>query len=61
MEIITSRYGVKSWYFNEKLDRTDGPAIEDSNGKKSWYINGKLHRNDGPAIEDNPMELKNGI
>jgi hypothetical protein len=34
-----------------KLHRTDGPAIEYSDGNKYWYINGKCHREDGPAIE----------
>ena len=34
-----------------KLHRTDGPAIEFSNGEKHWHIKGKLHRTDGPAIE----------
>jgi hypothetical protein len=31
--------------------RTDGPAIEWSNGDKAWWVNGKYHRVDGPAIE----------
>src|SRR5574343_602377 len=41
------------YYFNEKdkLHRTDGPAIESSNGTKQWYVNGERHRTDGPAIE----------
>jgi len=43
--------GTKSWYFNGKLHREDGPAIEYSNGTKSWYLNGKRHREDGPARE----------
>lgn len=34
-----------------ELHRTDGPALEFSNGTKEWYQNGKLHRTDGPAIE----------
>ena len=41
MEIITSRYGFKSWYFNGKRHRTDGPALEYSDGSKEWYINGE--------------------
>ena len=40
-------------YFNTdgKLHRTDGPAVEMSDGSKSWYQNGLRHRTDGPAIE----------
>ena len=40
-------------YLTDKnqLHRTDGPAVEWSDGYKSWYINGKRHRTDGPAIE----------
>jgi hypothetical protein len=43
--------GTKAWYLNDKLHRTDGPAVEYSNGGKAWYLNGELHRTDGPAIE----------
>lgn len=44
--------GNKTW-FNEddRLHRTNGPAIEDINGYKAWCMNGKLHRLDGPAVE----------
>ena len=52
-EYIVNVYddGTKYWYQNDKLHRTDGPAIESFNGSKYWYQNGKLHRTDGPAIE----------
>ena len=43
--------GGKEWYQNGKLHRTDGPAIEGTDGYKAWYQNDKLHRIDGPAIE----------
>jgi len=43
--------GNKFWYFNGKLHREDGPAIEGANGDKEWCLNGELHREDGPAIE----------
>jgi hypothetical protein len=43
--------GTKRWYFNGKLHREDGPAIEWADGDKEWYINGNRHREDGPAIE----------
>ena len=54
MEIYTVKVhanGDKSWYQNDKLHRTDGPAIEYANGDKYWYQNGKPHRTDGPADE----------
>ena len=37
-------------YINGKYHRSDGPAIEKTNGNKYWCINGQLHRLDGPAI-----------
>jgi len=43
--------GTKRWYQNDKLHRTDGPAIEYDDGTKRWYQNDKLHRTDGPAVE----------
>jgi hypothetical protein len=43
--------GFKEWYWNGKLHREDGPAIEWADGSKSWYLNGKHHREDGPAYE----------
>ncbi|MFZ9907786.1 MAG: hypothetical protein ACO3FJ_08860 [Ilumatobacteraceae bacterium] len=36
-----------------QLHRTDGPAVEYSDGDRLWCINGKLHREDGPAVENN--------
>jgi hypothetical protein len=43
------------FYYRDKamtvLHRSDGPAIEYTNGSKSWYVDGKRHRTDGPAIE----------
>ena len=43
--------GSKFWYQDDKLHRTDGPAIEYANGGKFWYQDDKLHRTDGPAVE----------
>jgi hypothetical protein len=47
----TSSEGTKYWFLNDKLHRTDGPAIEYATGDKLWYLNDQLHRTDGPAIE----------
>ena len=33
------------------LHRTDGPAIEWTDGTKDWWHHGLIHRTDGPAIE----------
>jgi hypothetical protein len=49
--IHTSSAGNKVWWLNDRLHRTDGPAIEYANGDKKWWLNGKCHREDGPAIE----------
>jgi hypothetical protein len=50
MEI--DKWGDKIWRnSNRDLHRTDGPAIEYSNGGKEWRVGGKCHRTDGPAIE----------
>ena len=46
----TDMYGTKCWYLNGKRQRTDGPAVEYTDGEKEWYLNGKLHREDGPAV-----------
>jgi hypothetical protein len=39
------------YYLNDKLHRTDGPAIEYANGSKYWWQNGLKHRINGPAVE----------
>ena len=33
--------GTKRWYLNDKLHRTDGPAIEYPDGTTYWYLKGK--------------------
>jgi hypothetical protein len=44
--------GNKIWENpNGQFHRTDGPAIECTNGDKHWCINGQCHRTDGPAKE----------
>jgi len=50
--MIVDEYGTNWWRNKEnKLHRTDGPAVIKKDGYKSWWINGKKHREDGPAIE----------
>ena len=44
----TIRYYKPGTYI---LHRTDGPAVEYTDGAKSWYVNGRRHRTDGPAVE----------
>ena len=44
------------WRLNGKLHRTDGPAVEWTDGDKFWHLNGKQHREDGPAVECNGDE-----
>ena len=60
MEKIKTEYGYKEVFSNgdtyyrnykNKLHRTDGPAIEYTEGTKEYYLNGALHRTDGPAID----------
>ena len=44
--------GSRRYYnTNGELHRTDGPAVEWSNGVKFWYHNDRLHRTGGPAVE----------
>jgi len=43
--------GTTKWYYNGKLHREDGPAVEYSTGVKAWYKEGNLHREGGPALE----------
>jgi len=50
-ELIIDSFGNKCWYFNGKLHREDGPAVEYADGGKSWWLNGEYHRIDGPAVE----------
>lgn len=49
--------GDKMWYVVDVLHRTDGPAVEWSDGSFEWHFQGKLHRVDGPAYK-NPQAEK---
>ena len=33
-------FGTKQWYFDDRLHREDGPAVEFANGSKSYYLHG---------------------
>ena len=43
---------LEKYWTNEKEQRhrSDGPAIESSNGRKIWFNNLMCHREDGPAV-----------
>ena len=41
IEIKTDPDGTKYWFQNDRLHRTDGPAIEKPDGTKDYWINGK--------------------
>ena len=50
--VVVDRYGTRRYYNGAGLlHRTDGPAVEHSDGSKEWYLNGELHRDVDPAIE----------
>ena len=42
--------GTKRWYFNGKLHREDGPAVEWVDGSKQWYSNGKEYTKEEYAL-----------
>ena len=48
---VTQEPKPQRWLVNGKLHRTDGPAIELTDGSKHWFVDGKRHRIDGPAVE----------
>lgn len=53
------QYGT-TFYFNKKgfRHRTDGPAVEYSDGTTVWYLNGKRHREDGACLIDIVAQYK---
>lgn len=50
-QVEVSSTGVKTWWFDLRLHREDGPAVEWPDGNRQWWQQGKLHRVDGPAVE----------
>jgi len=54
--ILEFASGTKEWWVKGKLHRTDGPAVEHSNGFNTWFLNGS------ELIPFNIVNLiKNGI
>ena len=39
---LVDRNGVECWFFDGKLHREDGPAVERVDGYKAWYLHDKL-------------------
>ena len=40
----------KRYYWQGKLHRQDGPAMEWADGDYVWFLNDERHREDGPAL-----------
>jgi hypothetical protein len=51
MQPIINSSGDIVYRDRDQLHRTDGPAVEWTDGSKFWYVYNQLHRIDGPAIE----------
>ena len=50
--IDIDEFGTRHYYSaDNRLHRTDGPAVLWTTGDSFWFQNGQLHRTDGPAIE----------
>jgi hypothetical protein len=39
---VTEPNGTKRYFQNNKLHRTDGPAIENADGSKAYFVDGVL-------------------
>ena len=52
--VTVDDFGTTRWFKDAKckvLHRTDGAAVDCTNGHKEWWQNGRLHRENGPAVE----------
>jgi hypothetical protein len=47
---VREEYKDTIGYCGRNIHRTDGPAIEYSNGTVYWIVNNKIHRTTGPAV-----------
>ena len=54
----TDNLSNKFWYFNGKLHRVDGPAIERANGSNEWWINDASYTEDEFNIKMNPFSCE---
>lgn len=50
-DIIIQPGGTVKYTVKGRIHRTDGPAIEYTDGTKEWYLDNRLHRENAPAIE----------
>jgi hypothetical protein len=46
------------WYYDDRLHREDGPALEYMNGLKFWYYHGKYIRCTSQRQFDRMIKLK---
>lgn len=56
--IVINAMGTKQWYFNDRLHRLDGPAIEGFSGGKEWFIYGKQVTEEQHTLLVDIMKLK---
>ena len=50
--IVVDEKGTRRYYNrDDRLHRTNGPAVEYTDGTKRWLQDGQYHRIDGPAME----------
>ena len=50
--IVVDEKGTRRYYNKDnRLHRTNGPAVEYADGTKRWLQNDQYHRIDGPAME----------
>jgi hypothetical protein len=56
--MYTSTAGIIRYYKNDKLHRSDGPALIQPTGEEAWFLFGLRHREDGPAIYSSDGKFK---
>jgi hypothetical protein len=50
---LISSIGTKRWVLNHQLHRTDGPAVEWSNGHVQWFLDGEVFYTFDHWLEEN--------
>jgi hypothetical protein len=59
--ILSDENGNNEWYINGLLHRSDGPAVEYSNGRADWYCYGvKIFTSELGDPESNENEAESG-